>query len=88
MDRLNIIIENVPVGADDDRVQSEPFRYDGNFHIFPEHLIFPSHLPAVPAYDNLVRIMRQCLSFGNAVVGLKFLVGDGCGVRLVPVDVR
>ena len=32
--------------------------------------------------------MCQGLSFGNAVVGLEFLVGDGCRVRLVPVDIR
>ena len=32
--------------------------------------------------------MRQGLSFSNAIVGLEFLVGDGCGVRLVPVDIR
>ena len=32
--------------------------------------------------------MRERLFFGDAVMGAELLVGDGCGVRLVPVDIR
>ena len=88
MDGLHIIVEDVPVGAHDDRVQPESFRHDGHFHVFAEHVVLAAHFPPVPADDELVGVMRQRLLFGDAVVGAELLLGHGRRVGLVPVDVR
>ena len=79
---------DVPVGAYDDRVQPEPFRDDGRFHVLAEHVVLAADLPPVPADDQLVGVVRQRLLFGDAVMGPEFFVGDGRRVGLVPVDVR
>ena len=88
VDGLHVVVEDVPVGAHDDRVQPEPFRDDGRFHVLAEHVVLAADLPPVPAHDQLVGVVRQRLLFGNPVMGPEFFVGDGCRVGLVPVDVR
>ena len=68
-DRLDVLVDEVAVQGADDRVQPDTLGLDGRLHITAVHPLLRGDAAAVPLHCDMVRVMLECFTLGDAVGG-------------------
>ena len=88
MQRLDIIVDEIPVIRDHYGVQPHARFGYGIRHVAPEHLVLSGYSPGIQALGKMVRVMVQGLGGGDPETALELLVADEAGVGTECIDLR